>query len=74
MFLYDLSVAVLYRKRGIGRALVDALANLARDLDCHGMWVATEPDNAAAIATYRAADAARPETFVSLSWTFERDA
>lgn len=51
MFLYELSVAVLYRKRGIGRALVDALANLARDLDCHGMWVGSEPDNAAAIAT-----------------------
>lgn len=47
--------------------------DLARNLGCHGMWVGTEPGNAAALATYRAAGAAPPETFVSLVWTFEQD-
>ena len=34
------------------------------------MWVGTEPDNAAALATYVAAGAEPPEAFMTLSWTF----
>jgi ribosomal protein S18 acetylase RimI-like enzyme len=70
MFLYELSVAEGHRNRGIGSALVGALADLAREHGCYGMWVGTEPDNAAAIATYKAAGAAPPEQFVTLEWVF----
>lgn len=70
MFLYELSVHPDQRGRGIGRALVAALETLARDAGCYGMWVATEPDNAAAIATYRSAGASEPEATVVLGWTF----
>lgn len=70
MFLYELSVAPERRNQGVGRSLVRALADLARDRGCYGMWVGTEPDNAAAIATYRAAGAEPPEPFVTLGWTF----
>jgi ribosomal protein S18 acetylase RimI-like enzyme len=72
MFLYELSVHPVERSRGVGRALVGALADLARERDCYGMWVGTEPDNAAALAAYRAAGAAPSEPFVNLSWTFDR--
>ena len=34
------------------------------------MWVATEPDNVAAIEVCRAAGAAGPESAVGLDWTF----
>ena len=74
MFLYELSVHRDHRNRGVGRRLVRALADLARDRGCYGMWVGTEPDNAAALATYRAAGAAPPEPFVTLSWTFDAGA
>jgi aminoglycoside 3-N-acetyltransferase I len=70
MFLYELSVGEEDRGRGVGRALVEALAELARDGGCYGMWVGTEADNAAALATYRAAGADPPEPCVILSWTF----
>jgi ribosomal protein S18 acetylase RimI-like enzyme len=70
MFLYELGVGDEHRRRGVGKALVLALADLAIEQGCHGMWVGTEPDNAAAIATYRAAGAYEPEPFVTLSWTF----
>lgn len=70
MFLYELAVAETHRRSGIGRALVTALGELAVKRGCYGMWVATEPDNFAAIATYRAAGAADPEPFVTLSWDF----
>jgi len=70
MFLYELSVAPEHRNRGVGRALVGALADLARGRGCYGMWVGTEADNAAALATYRAAGAGSPEPSVTLTWTF----
>ena len=73
MFLYELSVLPAYRNQGAGRALVEALAELARDRGCYGMWVCTDPDNAAALATYRAAGAAPPEPFVMLEWSFVVD-
>ncbi len=70
MFLYELSVDPDHRKRGVGTALVEALADLSQRNGCYGMWVATETDNVAALATYRAAGAAIPEAFVMLDWTF----
>jgi ribosomal protein S18 acetylase RimI-like enzyme len=70
MFLYELSVHPDHRGRGVGGELVGALADLARDRGCYGMWVGTESANAAALATYRAAGAAPPEPCVTLSWTF----
>ncbi len=54
MFLYELSVHPGHRNLGVGRALVAALAELARARGCYGMWVGTEPDNAPALACYRA--------------------
>jgi [ribosomal protein S18]-alanine N-acetyltransferase len=72
MFLYELAVHPEHRKQGIGTALVGALAELARSRGCYGMWVSTEPDNVAALATYRAAGATPPEESLILTWTFER--
>lgn len=34
------------------------------------MWVATEPDNVAALATYRAAGSDQGEDFVVLTWEY----
>jgi ribosomal protein S18 acetylase RimI-like enzyme len=70
LFLYELSVLPANRNRGVGQALVEALADLARSRGCYGMWVGTEPDNAAAVAAYLAAGAEPPEPFLSLNWTF----
>jgi ribosomal protein S18 acetylase RimI-like enzyme len=72
MFLYELAVLEEHRNEGIGRALVGALAELARERGCYGMWVGTEPGNAAALAAYRAAGASEPEPFVTLEWRFDR--
>ena len=72
MFLYELDVDPEHRNRGVGRALVAALAKLARERGCYGMWVLTDADNAPALAAYRAAGAGAPEPNVMLSWTFER--
>jgi ribosomal protein S18 acetylase RimI-like enzyme len=53
MFLYELSVGEIYRRQGVGSALVDALKELAREKGCYGMWVLCDDDNIAAVKTYR---------------------
>jgi ribosomal protein S18 acetylase RimI-like enzyme len=72
MFLYELEVHPDHRNRGVGRALVRALADLARTSGCYGMWVLTDEDNAAALAAYTAAGGGKPDPNVMLSWTFDR--
>ncbi len=71
MFLYELGVDEAFRGRGIGRALVRALADRARTLGCTGMWVLTERDNLAAMATYRSAGADEESDHVMLGWRFD---
>ena len=68
MFLYELGVAEHARRRGVATALVDALGALARNRGCHGMWVAVDPDNLAALATYRGTGADEEAPAVVFSW------
>jgi ribosomal protein S18 acetylase RimI-like enzyme len=73
MFLYELSVAPDARRQGVAVALVRALADLARSLGCYGMWVGTEPENVAALATYRRAGGGDEALFVAFTWNFASD-
>ena len=68
MFVYELGVAPAARLQGVGSRLVAALAALARRNGCYGMWVGTEADNDAALATYRRAGADDEAPFVLLNW------
>jgi ribosomal protein S18 acetylase RimI-like enzyme len=70
MFLYELAVHEQFRRQGVGRALVEALSRRARDAGCYGMWVLTDDDNPAAIATYQAGGASIDGSQVMLSWRF----
>jgi ribosomal protein S18 acetylase RimI-like enzyme len=69
MFLYELGVDEAHRGRGIGQALVSALADLARERGCYGMWVLTDEDNAAALATYRGGGGGQESRNVMLTWS-----
>ncbi|WP_263170206.1 GNAT family N-acetyltransferase [Streptomyces sp. SCSIO ZS0520] len=70
MLLYELSVDEPHRRRGIGTALVRALADYARTHGCYGMWVGVDPDNAPALATYAKAGARDEGRFAMLGWGF----
>jgi aminoglycoside 3-N-acetyltransferase I len=71
MFLYELAVDESARNRGIGRALVRELAELARERGCYGMWVLTDDGNPAALRAYAAAGGTResPDA-VLFNWEF----
>ena len=72
MFLYELGVDPRFQGRGIGTALVRALAEQARDAGCYGMWVLTDDENAAALATYANSGGTRDEEqHVLFSWEFD---
>lgn len=68
MFLYELAVDEAHRGRGVGTALVQALADLARAAGCYGMWVLTDDDNEAALGTYRRGGATEESPHVMLTW------
>lgn len=70
MFLYELAVDEPWRRRGIGRTLVEALAEIARAAGCYGMWVVTDRANEAARATYEGTGAASEADQVVEVWTF----
>jgi len=71
MFLYELGVDEEMQGLGIGTALVSALADLARERDCFGMWVVTGGDNEAAQRTYAAGGGMPEQDQVVFAWDFE---
>jgi ribosomal protein S18 acetylase RimI-like enzyme len=73
MFIYELGVEPAARLQGVATALVRALTGIARERGCYGMWVGTETDNDAALATYRRTGADDEAPFVLLSWDLAGD-
>jgi ribosomal protein S18 acetylase RimI-like enzyme len=69
LFLYELGVDERWRRRGIGTALVRALAERGRERGCYGMWVLTDRPNEAAVATYLAAGAVDEGDQVMFGWS-----
>ena len=71
MFLYELGVDERFRGAGVGKALVSALADLALERGCYGMWVLTGEDNEAAQRTYRGSGATETDESLMLTWVFD---
>jgi ribosomal protein S18 acetylase RimI-like enzyme len=71
MLLYELGVDEPFRRRGIGRALVGALADLGRERGCRAMWVPIEDGDEVAAAVYRSAGAGPVEPAGILLWSLD---
>ncbi|CAL9449981.1 GNAT family N-acetyltransferase [Streptomyces sp. enrichment culture] len=70
MFLYELGVAEAHRRRGIGRALVERLTELARERGCYGQWVPVDTGDDVAVATYRSAGGGEDGSCTVMTWDF----
>lgn len=54
LFINEVGTHEDHRRCGHGTAVTRALIEHARSRGCMGIWLATEPDNSAALALYRA--------------------
>ena len=72
MFIYELGVDERHRRRGAGSSLVSRIAEICVERDCREMFVLTDDDNAAALATYRTGGGGREPDQVMFLWTFPR--
>jgi len=55
LFLNELAVLPAYRRRGAATMLLEELKHLAEERGCVSIWVLTDEDNEAAMASYRTA-------------------
>jgi len=69
MWINEVGVARTHQNQGIGRRLVAALVEHARELGCYEAWVLTSPANEPARRMYRAAGAL-PEEETSVMFTY----
>jgi ribosomal protein S18 acetylase RimI-like enzyme len=53
MWINELAVAPTHRGRGLGKALLGALLETAREQGCREAWIVTDPENEAAMRLYR---------------------
>ena len=68
LFLMELGVDDAARGKGVGTALVQEICAYAASIGCTAVWTVTEPDNEAALATYRRAGATSEDATVTLVW------
>jgi ribosomal protein S18 acetylase RimI-like enzyme len=71
LFGYEVEVAETYRRRGIAAALLERLAELARQRGIRVGFVLTEPDNEPANELYRTAGGIVEETDVVWEFSYE---
>ena len=55
VLLYEIGVHPNYRRRGIGKALIEEVKKWAKEVEADEVWVLTEKDNEAAMAMYKSA-------------------
>jgi ribosomal protein S18 acetylase RimI-like enzyme len=63
MFIYELGVDEVRRRRGVAKALLSALRDVAVQRGCPGMWTGTE-----ALATYTSLGAVVDDRSVFITW------
>jgi ribosomal protein S18 acetylase RimI-like enzyme len=74
LFINELGVNAPAQRLGIGSALLQAIRHAGRQRGCLQSWVATEADNAAARALYRAAGGKETPDIVMYDWEEASDA
>jgi ribosomal protein S18 acetylase RimI-like enzyme len=67
-FFYELEVGEEHRRRGLGRALTEAMLEEARASGADHVWVQTDEQNEAAKRTYLGAGASRIGQDVLFGW------
>ena len=74
MWLYvdEVDVVLNFRKRGVGKAMVRELLEIAEANHCMELWLGTEHDNESALALYKSLNPDEVEEFVGFVWQIRR--
>ena len=73
LFVYEVDVAESHRRRGIAKALLARLAELARERGVRAGFVLTDDDNVAANALYRTAGGSSARMIVEWDFSYADD-
>jgi len=65
----ELGVEERFRRRGIGRALVERLRGVAEERGCYGMWAVTDEHNREGLDTNKSSGATPERGQVVFDWT-----
>ncbi|MCB1646357.1 MAG: GNAT family N-acetyltransferase [Pseudomonadales bacterium] len=68
LYVDEVDVCVPHRQKGAGKAMMNALLQLAANRGCNDVWLGTETDNVAANALYRSLKPADAEQFIGYAW------
>ena len=72
MWINEVGVSPAWQRHGIGRALIAALVEAARQRGCAYAWLGTDSDNTAAQACFRSVpDVEPPQPFLLYEWDLE---
>ena len=72
LWINEVGVGSAYRKRGIGRKLVQALIDNGEDRGCTYAWLGTDEDNTRAQACFGSVvGAEQPQPFLLYEWDLE---
>ena len=70
VLLYEMGVHQDYRKRGIGKTLIEECKNWAKEIGADEVWVLTEKDNIPAMTMYQSAGA-KEEAPGTIMWVYK---
>jgi ribosomal protein S18 acetylase RimI-like enzyme len=62
LWINEIGVAATHQRQGIGKQLMNAILDIARELGCETAWVLTDPNNTAAMNLYAAVGSPEPPT------------
>ncbi len=68
LYVDELGVRPDYRKRGIGRSLMEELLKIAKKWNLDELWLGTEPENDAANHFYRSLGLSEEEHFIGYTY------
>lgn len=69
LFINEVGVAPSHRRQGIGRQLVEALINCAKERGCDYAWLGTDADNVSGNACFASVPGAgKPQPFMLYEW------
>lgn len=72
MYVDEVDVCVDQRKKGAGKALMNALLEYAAECGCEELWLGTEVDNAPANALYRSLAPDEADEFVGYNFELKQ--